>query len=72
MKLTITTKDSPGLAWNKGGRMTRITKLVQLRLQPDLHNQIKQAAAADGRSLANWIARVCERAIKESEGKNDN
>ena len=51
--------------------MTRITKLVQLRLAPELHNQIKQAAAADGRSLANWIARTCERAIKESEGKNE-
>ena len=52
--------------------MTRLTKLVQLRLQPELHNRIKDAAAADGRSLANWIARVCEKAIKESEGKNDN
>ena len=51
--------------------MTRITKLVQLRLAPELHDRIKAAAAADGRSLANWIARVCERAIKESDGKNE-
>ena len=50
--------------------MQRLTKLVQLRLQPELHTKIKQAAAADGRSLANWIARICERAIKESEAKN--
>ena len=47
--------------------MNRITKLVQLRLAPDLHNRIKAAAASDGRSLANWIARVCEKAIKDNQ-----
>ena len=51
--------------------MTRLTKLVQLRLAPELHDRIKQAAAADGRSLANWIARICEKAIKENQNEKN-
>jgi predicted HicB family RNase H-like nuclease len=33
----------------------------------DLHERMKAAAAADRRSLANWAAVACERAVKASD-----
>jgi uncharacterized protein (DUF1778 family) len=42
---------------------TVTTRWVHIRVDEDLHERMKAAAAADRRSLANWVAVACERAM---------
>ncbi len=50
------------------------TKLLNIRIDPDLKKKAKKLAEADGRSLSNWvtklIASTVERAEKEQSGKS--
>jgi predicted HicB family RNase H-like nuclease len=51
------------------------TKLLNIRIDPDLKKRAKKLAEADGRSLSNWvtklIASTVERAEKEQSGKSN-
>ena len=40
------------------------TRWVHLRVDEELHERMRQAAHDDRRSLANWVAVACERALK--------
>ena len=44
-----------------------IVKVTSLRLSDELHARAVAAAAADRRSLANWLTLVVERAVAEAE-----
>jgi predicted HicB family RNase H-like nuclease len=50
------------------------TKLLNIRIDPDLKKRAKKLAEADGRSLSNWvtklIASTVEKAESEQSGKN--
>jgi predicted HicB family RNase H-like nuclease len=50
------------------------TKLLNIRIDPDLKKRAKKLAEADGRSLSNWvtklIATTVEKAESEQSGKN--
>jgi predicted HicB family RNase H-like nuclease len=46
-----------------------IVKVTSLRLSDELHARAVAAAAADRRSLANWLALVVERAVAEAESR---
>ncbi len=50
------------------------TKLLNIRIDPDLKKRAKKLAEADGRSLSNWvtklIASTVEKAEEESSGKS--
>lgn len=54
-------------------RMSK-TKLLNIRIEPDLKKKAKKLAEADGRSLSNWvtklIASTVEKAEKEAADKN--
>lgn len=41
-------------------------KQISISLKDSLHKKAKAAAAADSRSLANWLRRLIEAAVKES------
>ena len=51
------------------------TKLLNIRIDPDLKKKAKKLAEADGRSLSNWvtklIASTIEKAEKEPSGKGN-
>lgn len=40
---------------------------ISFRLDPALHEQMKAVAAAERRSMANWLATVVEKALKEAD-----
>ncbi len=43
------------------------TKLLNIRIDSDLKKQAKKLAAADGRSLSNWVTRLIVREVKQAE-----
>ncbi|MFF8397340.1 Arc family DNA-binding protein [Streptomyces sp. NPDC016172] len=45
-------------------------KHVNLRLPDDLHEQARDAAAADDRSLNSWLIAVVRRAVETGEASN--
>lgn len=49
------------------------TKLLNIRIDPDLKKKAKKLAEADGRSLSNWVTKLIaarvEQAEKEPSGK---
>jgi len=51
------------------------TKLLNIRIDPDLKKKAKKLAEGDGRSLSNWvtklIASTVEKAEKEPPGKTN-
>jgi predicted transcriptional regulator len=51
------------------------TKLLNIRIDPDLKKKAKKLAEADGRSLSNWvtklIASTVEKAEKDQSGKGN-
>jgi predicted HicB family RNase H-like nuclease len=51
------------------------TKLLNIRIDPDLKKKAKKLAEADGRSLSNWVTKLIagtvEKAEKEAAGKNN-
>lgn len=40
-------------------------KVVPIRVTPDQHAQIAALAAADGRSMTNFMRRMCERGMED-------
>lgn len=40
---------------------------LHFRIDEQLHEQARQVAAADRRSLSNWVALVIERAVEQAE-----
>ena len=52
------------------------TKLLNIRIDPDLKKRAKKLAEADGRSLSNWVTNLISSKVKEAEkeqkgGKKD-
>jgi uncharacterized protein (DUF1778 family) len=47
------------------------TRWVHFRVDEQIYDRIRAAADADRRSLSNWIAVACERALSDVEPKPD-
>ncbi|MCB1696640.1 MAG: toxin-antitoxin system HicB family antitoxin [Pseudomonadales bacterium] len=45
------------------------TKLLNIRIDPDLKKKAKKLAEADGRSLSNWVTSLISQKVKEAEKK---
>lgn len=45
------------------------TKILNLRIEPELKKAAKKMAAKDGRSLSNWVTRLIQREIDKSGNK---
>ena len=43
------------------------SKVLNLRIDPDLKKRAKRIAEDDGRSLSNWVTRLIEREVKKAE-----
>jgi len=45
------------------------TKLLNIRIDPELKKGAKRLAEADGRSLSNWVTALIASRVKEAEKK---
>ena len=43
------------------------TKLLNIRIDPELKKKAKKLAEADGRSLSNWVTKQISSKVKEAE-----
>ena len=43
------------------------TKLLNVRISPELKKKAKKLAEQDGRSLSNWVTRLITREVKKAE-----
>ena len=43
------------------------TKLLNIRIDPELKKKAKKLADADGRSLSNWVTKLISSRVKEAE-----
>jgi len=43
------------------------TKVLNLRINPELKKKAKQLAEEDGRTLSNWITHLINREVKKAE-----
>ena len=43
------------------------TKILNIRIDPDLKRKAKKLAEADGRSLSNWVTKLIAEKVKEAE-----
>ncbi|MEA3302977.1 MAG: YlcI/YnfO family protein [Pseudomonadota bacterium] len=43
------------------------TKLLNVRISPELKKKAKKLAEADGRSLSNWVTQLITREVGKSE-----
>lgn len=43
------------------------TKVLNLRIEPELKRRAKKLAENDGRSLSNWVTNLIKREVKKSE-----
>jgi predicted HicB family RNase H-like nuclease len=41
------------------------TKILNLRIDPDLKRRAKAIAQEDGRTLSNWVTHLIEREVKK-------
>jgi predicted HicB family RNase H-like nuclease len=46
------------------------SKLLNIRIDPDLKKRAKKLAEADGRSLSNWVTNLISSQVKEAEKKD--
>lgn len=44
------------------------SKLLNIRIDPDLKKRAKKLAQADGRSLSNWVTLLIVREVEENDG----
>ena len=44
------------------------TKILNLRIDPDLKKAAKKLAEADGRTLSNWVTRLIQREVETAKG----
>ncbi len=47
------------------------TKLLNIRIDPELKKKAKKLAEADGRSLSNWVTKLISSKVKEAEKDNN-
>ena len=47
------------------------TKILNLRIDPELKKQAKKLAEADGRTLSNWLTRLISREVKRANADAD-
>ena len=45
-------------------------KIINFRIDGQLKKQAKRLADSDGRSLSNWLTRLIEREVAQSEKKS--
>ena len=45
------------------------TKLLNIRIDPELKKRAKKLAEADGRSLSNWVTNLIASQVTEAEKK---
>ena len=45
------------------------TKILNVRIDPDLKRKAKKLAEADGRSLSNWVTKLIAERVKEADKK---
>ena len=45
------------------------TKVLNIRIDPELKKKAKRLAEADGRSLSNWVTKLISSKVKEAEGR---
>jgi predicted HicB family RNase H-like nuclease len=45
------------------------TKVLNLRIDPDLKKQAKKLADKDGRTLSNWVTHLIRREVEKAEKK---
>lgn len=43
------------------------TKLLNIRIEPELKKKAKKLAEADGRSLSNWVTNLIMTTVKDAE-----
>lgn len=43
------------------------TKLLNIRIEPDLKKKAKKLAEADGRSLSNWVTQLIVSTVEMAE-----
>ena len=43
------------------------SKILNLRIDPELKKRAKKLAEEDGRSLSNWVTRLIEKEVKRAE-----
>lgn len=43
------------------------TKVLNIRIDPDLKKKAKKLAEADGRSLSNWVTKLISTTVKEAD-----
>jgi len=43
------------------------TKLLNIRIEPELKKKAKKLAEADGRSLSNWVTNLIMSTVKDAE-----
>ncbi|MCB1703276.1 MAG: toxin-antitoxin system HicB family antitoxin [Halioglobus sp.] len=46
------------------------TKLLNIRIEPELKKKAKKLAEADGRSLSNWVTKLIASKVAASEDKD--
>jgi len=44
------------------------TKILNLRIEPDLKKAAKKLAESDGRSLSNWVTWLIQREVDDAKG----
>ena len=45
------------------------TKILNIRIDPELKKKAKKLAEADGRSLSNWVTKLISSKVKEAEAQ---
>lgn len=45
------------------------SKLLNIRIDPDLKKKAKKLAEADGRSLSNWVTQLITEEVKKVDAK---
>jgi predicted HicB family RNase H-like nuclease len=43
------------------------TKLLNIRIEPELKKKAKKLAEADGRSLSNWVTKLIANKVESAE-----
>lgn len=43
------------------------TKIMNIRIDPELKKKAKKLAEADGRSLSNWVTKLISTRVEEAE-----
>jgi antitoxin component of RelBE/YafQ-DinJ toxin-antitoxin module len=46
------------------------TKILNVRIDPDLKKQAKKLAEKDGRTLSNWVTHLIRRELDKAEKKH--